>query len=104
LIRSFLDVDEEAALDEEGLVIGFVPVPMIFSLDDAHADDGAVDTDEGLIEPAVGAGRDERRHVDDIERAEFDVEMRRVRICLFGHQRMIDLPAIRRKEAYDLAA
>mgnify|MGYP001573009185 CR=1 FL=1 len=74
-----LDVDKEAALDdEEELIVGLVPMPVVFPLDDAQSDDGIVHPDEGLIEPAVGAGRDDGGDIDDLEGAVLDVEMRRV--------------------------
>ena len=48
------EIDEELAFDgEKELVVVVVFVPVVFTFDDADADDGVVDFAEGLIEPLV---------------------------------------------------
>lgn len=56
--RFVFQIDQEPALDHvEELVLFVVLVPVVFTLDDANADDGAVDLAERLIEPFVLAAR-----------------------------------------------
>jgi hypothetical protein len=75
LDRFVFQIDQEPALDHvEELVLFVVLVPVVLTLDDAHADDGAVDLAERLIEPFVLAALGHRFDVDELEWAVQDVE------------------------------
>src|SRR5262249_60335655 len=54
-------------------------MPMILALHDAEAYNGIVHLAERLIIPLFGAGLHERRHIDEFERIELNVEICRIR-------------------------
>src|SRR5262249_37329213 len=57
-------------------------MPVIFPLHDAEPDNGIVHPAQRLIVPLVRHRFGERLNIDEIERGEFDVEMRDVRVTL----------------------
>src|SRR5439155_18657002 len=71
---------ESPRYDVEELVLIVVFLPVILALHDTQAHDRLVHPAERLVAPRVRAGRDQRRHVHHLERAEADVEMRVVRV------------------------
>jgi len=78
-------VDEQFSFqDEKEFVQIVVLVPVVLPFDDPEPHDRIVDLAQRLIVPAVANGIDERRHIDDLERRIFYVEMRRVRV-IRGH-------------------
>src|SRR5262249_43073777 len=83
LHRAPFQIDEKATLhDVEKLILVIVLVPVVLALHDAEADDGIVHAAESLVVPAVFAGGDQRRHVDQFERGIALVQMRGVRVAL----------------------
>ena len=75
-----LELDHEAAgHDVEELVQVVMFVPVILALDDAEPHHRLVDLAESLVVPRHIASIDEHRYIDDLERAESNVEMRLVR-------------------------
>jgi hypothetical protein len=72
-------INREAAADHiEELVVRLVLVPVVFPLYHPEPHDSIVHPAERLIVPPVGTGRDQRRHVDVLERTVFDVQVGRV--------------------------
>jgi hypothetical protein len=51
---------------------------VVFTLHDSQADDRVIHLAQRLVVPAIGAGTDERRHIDPCEGGELDVEIGRV--------------------------
>ena len=75
-----LELDHEAAgHDVEELVEVVVFVPVLLAFDHAEAHHRLVDLAEGLVVPRHIAGIDQHRYIDDLERAESNVEMCLVR-------------------------
>src|SRR5262245_35503807 len=77
-------------------------MPMILALHDAHAYNGIVHLAESLIIPTVGAGLHERRHIDEFERIELNVEICRIReggACVRCRHRTLLLIGIPRMNA-----
>src|SRR5580692_5685311 len=79
------EVDEEAAVDDvEEFVFVIVFVPVKFALHDAEADDAVIHLAESLVVPLVLTGFDERFEIDELEGAEFCVQIDGIR-GLTGH-------------------
>jgi hypothetical protein len=79
------EVDQEAAVhDVEEFVLVIVFVPVKFALHDAEADDAVIHLAEGLVVPLVLTSFDEGLEIDELERAEFCVQIDGIR-GLTGH-------------------
>src|SRR5262249_47132045 len=78
--RAALEIDDETTAEhEKEFVVVIVLMPMILALHDAEAYNGIVHLAERLIIPLFGAGLHERRHIDEFERIELNVEICRIR-------------------------
>lgn len=78
---------EQPAQDKEELIVIVMLVPVVFALDDAHADAGVVDDAERLVEPGVGVGGVDCINVDKFQRAMQHIEPGLIGVV--GHGRML---------------
>jgi hypothetical protein len=82
--RSTFEVDDELSTQyEEELIVVVVFVPVVFALHHAQAHYRVVYPTECLVVPLVRDGLGQRRHIDQLQWIELDVEVCCVRVGCF---------------------
>src|SRR5260370_6328592 len=90
LNRPTFEVDDELSTQhEEELIVVVVFVPVVFALHHTKAHHRVVYPAERLVVPLVRDGLGQRRHVDELQGIELDVEVCCVRVGCFSHGLML---------------